>query len=115
MLRRVWNLCPSRWFIYQVDNCRHPIDVLCDLDLNSQDRNDLSQHGAWCMDVLYSEACKRTGLMGNSGHYVAVGDGSYSKAGDDMLPAEQKRLLDWVGNHDDFERTPQPRQQGEHH
>ena len=30
----------------------------------------------------------------------------YSKAGNDLLSAEQKRLLGWVGNHDDFERTP---------
>ena len=112
MLRRVWKLCPSRWFRDQVDNCRHPIDVLCDLDLNSQDRNDLSQHGAWCMDVLYPEACNRTGFMGKHGHYVAVGNDAYSKAGDEMLSAEQKKLLDWIGNHDDFERTPSPVNRG---
>ena len=57
MLRRVWKLCPSRWFREQVDNRRHPIDVLGDLDLTYKDINELSQHGAWCMDVLYSEAC----------------------------------------------------------
>ena len=46
MLRRVWKLCPSRWFREQVDNSRHPIDVLGDLDLTYHDINELSQHGA---------------------------------------------------------------------
>ena len=53
MLRRVWKFCPSRWHRDQVDNRKHPIDVLCDLDLTCKDRNDLSHHGAWCMDVMH--------------------------------------------------------------
>ena len=35
MLRRVWKLCPSIWHIYSVDNTRHPLDVLADLDVYS--------------------------------------------------------------------------------
>ena len=95
MLRRVWKFCPSRWHRDQVDNRKHPIDVLCDLDLTCKDRNDLSQHGAWCMDVLYAEACLRTGLRKEKGRYVAMGNGPYSDAGDLMLNDEQKRLLTW--------------------
>ena len=81
MLRRVWKFCPSRWHRDQVDNRRHPIDVLCDLDLNCKDRGDLSQHGAWCMDVLYTEACSRVGLMKQNGNYVALPNDAYVEAG----------------------------------
>ena len=110
----VWKFCPSRWFRDQVDNSRHPLDVLCDLYIFNQDRNDMSQHGAWCMDVLYTEACKRTVSMGKNGHYVAIGNDSYSRAGDDMLSAEQKTLLGWTSNHDNYEKTPQHCQQRKH-
>ena len=95
MLRRVWKFCPSRWYRDQVDNCRHPIDVLCDLGQFNNDRNDLSQHGASCMDVLYTEACLRTGLMKGKGRYVATGNDSYSQAGGDTLSDDQKKLLGW--------------------
>ena len=106
MLRRVWKLCPSRWHRYSVDNLRHPLDVLADLDLYNDDRGHLSQHGSWCMDVLYTEACKRAGLMNKGKHYVTIGNEAYSLAGDDLLSNEQKASLGWSGNHYDQYRVP---------
>ena len=44
--------------------------------------------------------------MSRTGHYVAVGNDPYSKAGDSLLSDVQKGQLGWVGNHDVFERTP---------
>ena len=72
-----------------VDNTRHPLDVLADLDLHSERFGDLSRHGAWCMGVLNIEATKRVGLMNKGKQYVAIGNGDYSKAGDDLLSTEQ--------------------------
>ena len=80
--------------------------MLCDLGLTYQDINELSQHGAWCMDVLYSEACMRVGIMKKTAHYVAVGNDPYSKAGDSLLTDLQKVKLGWIGKHSDSERTP---------
>ena len=45
--------------------------------------------------------------MKKTAHYVAVGNDPYSKAGGDLLTDSQNVKLRWVGNHDDFERTPQ--------
>ena len=106
VLRRVWKLCPSRWHMDSVDNTRRPLDVLADLDLYSDSFGDLSQHGAWCMDVLNTEAANRAGLMNKGKHYVAIGNVYYSAAGDDLLTTEQKTALNWTRNDEDYERVP---------
>ena len=38
----------------------------------------------------------------------------YNKAGDDLLTDLQKVKLGWMGNHEDFERTPSVVNRGEH-
>lgn len=76
------------------DNTRHPLDMLADLDLFSEGFGDLYQHGAWCMDVLYTGAATWAGLMNKGKNCVAIGNAPYSKAGDDLLSTEQKAALD---------------------
>ena len=44
------------------------MEVPADLDMFNDDRGDLYQHGAWCMDVLSTEAAKRAGLMNKGKH-----------------------------------------------
>ena len=47
------------------------------------------------MDVLYSEACARVGLMKSNGRYVALPNDAYVDAGALMLNEDQRVLLMW--------------------
>ena len=47
------------------------------------------------MDVLYTEACSRVGLMKQKGNYVALPNDAYVEAGNLMLNEDQKTLLLW--------------------
>ena len=112
VLRRVWKLCPSKWHRDSVDNTRHPLDVLADLDLYSDGIQELSQHVAWCMDVIYTEAAKRTGFMKKGKHYIAIGNGTYSQAEDALLTTAQKTAFTWSGADNDDGRTPSRKTRG---
>ena len=58
------------------------------------------------------EASKRAGPMNKGKHYVAIGDGAYSRAGYDLLPNEQNTSVDWRGDHYDQDRLPSPSSRG---
>ena len=105
-------MCPSKWHRGCVDNLRHPLDVLADMDLFSDQVTELSQHGAWCMDVLYTEPARRTGHMQKGAHYRAISNEAYSRAGDVLLSTSQKANFDWVGAHGEEGRTPSANNQG---
>lgn len=111
-MMRVWKLCPSKWHRDSVDNMRHPLDILTDMDLCSDQITERSQHGDWCMDILYTESAKRTGLMKKGNQYCATSNEAYSRSGDVLLTTSQKTIFEWVGAHGEQGRIPSANKRG---
>ena len=58
------------------------------------------------MDILCTESAKRTGLMKKGMHYLAIGNETYSKAGDSLLTSSHKAVSEWRGTGGELGRTP---------
>ena len=96
-LRRVWKRPPVTWHLDQVKNKCNPIDILLDMNLNRDQTAELSKHGAWCMDLMYTEARIRLGSLCKHAVYLAVENATYSAVGDLILTDKQNKALNWVG------------------
>ena len=81
----MYKLNPAKWHTEQVRNHENPVDIMIDMGPVAKDWQALSQHGAYCMDVLYTEALLRVGYARQVKGYLTVGNDVYSKAGDAIL------------------------------